>query len=58
MNKKERIKVPIEEVAGREVPRDQLNSDVMEQLDRIESAATEATNAAQKAEKVAGDLQR
>jgi len=41
--------VPIEEVAGREVPQDQLNQDVMEQLDRNYEAIKEATNAAQDA---------
>jgi len=48
--------VPIEEVAGREVPRDQLNQDVMEQLDRIESGVREATNAAQSAETTVENL--
>ena len=43
--------VPVEDVVGREVPRDQLNQDVMEQLDRIESGVREATNAAQSADK-------
>jgi len=48
--------VPIEEVAGREVPRDQLNSDVMEQLDRNYEAIKEATQAAQSAKKTVEDL--
>jgi len=42
--------VPIEDVAGREVPQDQLNQDVMEQLERNYEAIKEATNAAQGAE--------
>jgi len=50
--------VPIEEVVGREVPRDQLNQDVMEQLDRIESSVKEATHAAQSADRKLEDLGR
>ena len=50
--------VPVEDVIGREVPRDKLNQDVMEQLARVESAATEATNAAQKVETTVENLQR
>ena len=43
--------VPVEDVVGREVPQEQLNQDVSEQLDRIESGVREATNAAQSADK-------
>ena len=43
--------VPVEDVIGREVPQEQLNQDVTEQLDRIESGVREATNAAQSADK-------
>ena len=43
--------VPVEDVIGREVPQEQLNQDVQEQLDRIESGVREATNAAQSADK-------
>ena len=43
--------VPIEDVVGREVPSAQINQDVSEQLDRIESGVREATNAAQSADK-------
>ena len=43
--------VPIEDVVGREVPPEQINEDVSEQLDRIESGVREATNAAQSADK-------
>ena len=43
--------VPIEDVVGREVPSEQINQDVSEQLDRIESGVREATNAAQSADK-------
>jgi len=42
--------VPVEDVVGREVPQEQLNQDVMEQLDRNYEAIKEATNAAQGAE--------
>ena len=43
--------VPIEDVVGREVPPEQIDQDVSEQLDRIESCVREATNAAQSADK-------
>ena len=43
--------VPVEDVVGREVPSAQINEDVSEQLDRIESGVREATNAAQSADK-------
>ena len=43
--------VPVEDVVGREVPSAQINQDVSEQLDRIESGVREATNAAQSADK-------
>ena len=43
--------VPIEDVVGREVPSEQINQDVSEQLDRIESGVREATTAAQSADK-------
>ena len=43
--------VPIEDVVGREVPSAQIDQDVSEQLDRIESGVREATNAAQSADK-------
>ena len=43
--------VPVEDVVGREVPPEQINQDVNEQLDRIESGVREATNAAQSADK-------
>ena len=43
--------VPVEDVVGREVPPEQINQDVSEQLDRIESGVREATNAAQSADK-------
>ena len=43
--------VPVEDVVGREVPSAQIDEDVSEQLDRIESGVREATNAAQSADK-------
>ena len=43
--------VPIEDVAGHDVPAESVDSDVQEQLDRIESGVREATNAAQSADK-------
>ena len=43
--------VPVDDVVGREVPSAQINQDVSEQLDRIESGVREATNAAQSADK-------
>ena len=43
--------VPIEDVVGREVPAESVDSDMQEQLDRIESGVREATNAAQSADK-------
>ena len=50
--------VPVEDVVGREVPPEQINQDVSEQLDRIENGVKEATNAAQKVETTVENLQR